>query len=180
MFYIIRVLFYKGKIPLGFITSPKVSDFYLKEVDDKIGLIKDITYTRYADDVLFSSNTNMKDCELVFDEYKQNLKSLNLKINEDKTIKKSFEKDGDSIKFLGINIVSKDKTNKLTISKAYLLETSKMCFGIEPNNLINDDKLLGRIRYIKYVSKESYYKLLKMIGIRCGSDIVVAIRSAAE
>lgn len=55
---IILACSFEGKIPLGFVTSPLLSDMYMKDIDNSINTrIKDLDYkyTRYADDILISS-----------------------------------------------------------------------------------------------------------------------------
>jgi len=86
---------FKGKqvIPMGFITSPTISNIIFRKLDIQIQKYcadKNIVYTRYADDMLFSSDKNSKYV------HSQNFESeisiliaqLGFKLNKHKTIKK--------------------------------------------------------------------------------------------
>jgi RNA-directed DNA polymerase len=51
---------YKGKLPIGAPTSPAISNFICLPLDKDLlefSTLHDLTYTRYADDLTFSSNT---------------------------------------------------------------------------------------------------------------------------
>ena len=55
---------YKGHAPQGFATSPMISNFVFKPVDDTLlawAENKGWTYTRYADDLIFSASGNVLD-----------------------------------------------------------------------------------------------------------------------
>ena len=114
--------FYNNKLPIGFVTSPRLSDFYLYEFDVEVQrycIDHHLVYSRYADDFLVSSS-NEDFAELdAFKEYiKEKLKDYKLEINEEKTIEANLHKQT-SIRFLGLNIGE----DKITISKWYILKT---------------------------------------------------------
>ncbi|MDM5264578.1 reverse transcriptase family protein [Sulfurovum sp. XTW-4] len=85
---------FKGKriLPMGFITSPAISNIIFRPLDIQIQKIcaqRGITYTRYADDMLFSS---VKKSEYLYSddfikEIRIILRQMNFKLNEHKTIK---------------------------------------------------------------------------------------------
>ena len=55
--YILKFCFKNNRLPLGFTVSPLLSNLYLLQFDLRIEQkFKDIVYTRYADDILISSN----------------------------------------------------------------------------------------------------------------------------
>jgi len=61
---IARLVSYKGHLPQGAVTSPKASNIAFMKVDKQIlelAKSKGITYTRYADDLVFSANFELKD-----------------------------------------------------------------------------------------------------------------------
>lgn len=163
---ILKIMFYNGHLPIGFICSPKLSDIYLYTFDEYIkNKYKHVVVTRYADDILVSSKTNSKEFGSIFNDINEELNRNNLLVNTKKSFKRVFKKDGDSIKFVGINIVyEKTKnTNKLTISKDYLIETSKMIHQYVLNGLSDaflQDKIIGTCSYIKYINEDSYLKLI--------------------
>ena len=120
---IISFCTYKGKVPIGFITSPKLSDFYLYELDLAIeDYIRDhpgLTCSRYADDYLLSSPAQEFDEVLGLGAFiREELRKCHLELNEEKTVKSKLGKQT-SVRFLGLNI-GKDK---VTLSKWYILKT---------------------------------------------------------
>lgn len=81
-------------LPMGFSTSPLISNIVFRKIDiliQKLCAKLDITYTRYADDMLFSTPRNKKiiHSEFFFKEIKILVSLLGLKVNSKKTIIKS-------------------------------------------------------------------------------------------
>lgn len=74
-----------GKLPQGAITSPMLSNIVLRRIDQRITLYCQsigVTYSRYADDLLFSSHEiNFKEMKWFQNKIKHILKSIKLKIN---------------------------------------------------------------------------------------------------
>lgn len=169
---ILKVMLVKYKVPFGFITSPKLSDIYMHYIDElMLSKNKDIIITRYADDLLVSSNQENFDFTIFRNTYIEYLTKLKLQLNNKKTINK-YLKVNDSIKFLGLNIVNTGKVaNEITIGRQYLLDTSKL-FSLYLNKSPEFplEKFLGRIAFIKYSSDKSYNKLLKIIKVKTGID----------
>lgn len=160
---VIKSLFYKGKIPLGFISSPRISDYYLKTIDDEMSKNKRIIYTRYADDILMSSCVNENILNISFKKLENHLSKLDLTINPKKTIRSSLVKTGDYIKYLGIVIVKKGEDNIIKISKKYIKETVKLVRNKSLEEALNDDIVIGRLRYIKSISFNSYKQAMTQI-----------------
>ena len=79
---------YNGTLPQGVCTSPMISNIIMAYIDQRITKycqILDIDYTRYADDMLFSSNIFQFDLKKWFiRKIKFILSDMNLKINYDK------------------------------------------------------------------------------------------------
>ena len=164
---LIKSAFYDYHLPIGFISSPKISDFYLKSIDDWASELSFITYTRYADDILVSS----KSTTLLLDTTKTYLEELlsqkDLTINSKKTITKKFVAKGDYVKFLGIVLMKKGKENIIKISKSYINKTVKECYKVKNGDVDNDEQIMGKIRYIKNISNKSYESLLK--ALKCNT-----------
>lgn len=60
---------YKGKLPIGAPSSPAISNFICQQLDDELQLLcnaKEIAYTRYADDLTFSSSVKI-DTDFILD-----------------------------------------------------------------------------------------------------------------
>ena len=168
---IIRPLFFDYRLPIGFINSPKVSDFYLHNLDEKMSSLETITYTRYADDILISSKEldKLEEAKAVLMEL---IKNESLEINNSKTRTGALKNVGDSFRFLGINIVYRgDGVFEYTISKKYLIETSKMCCAFlnrknNPREKEDLEILKGRLLYIKSISKKSFNQLDKIMRVK--------------
>ena len=168
---ILKPLFYKYQLPIGFVSSPKISDFYLFECDERMNKQKGIIYTRYADDILISSKSKGE-----LDEGIRLLKSLlreeELVLNEKKTRFAVLNHENDSFKFLGINIVRrKGDLFDYTISNTYLVQTCKMFFKVfeewEWKKDINEViKVNGRISYIKNISNNSFKRFLHLLKVK--------------
>ncbi|MBN3253183.1 RNA-directed DNA polymerase [Pectobacterium brasiliense] len=84
----------KTILPMGFSTSPIISNITFRKIDiliQKLCAKLDITYTRYADDMLFSTPRDKKiiHSEFFLKEIKILVSLLGLKINAKKTIVKS-------------------------------------------------------------------------------------------
>ena len=173
----IKALFYKGHIPLGFVSSPKVSDFYLESVDDWAGKLKGIKYSRYADDILMSTKDINYSFSNIKASFEKRIDKKGLAINPDKVINKKLINNGDCIKFLGICLVKKDNENEIRISKHYLKEVIKECYKAEEKDVLKDEQIMGKIRYIKLISEQSYERLLKALSSNeKGSSIASTIK----
>jgi RNA-directed DNA polymerase len=162
---ILKLAFYKGTIPLGFITSPILSDIFLRPLDEYIEKTYPfVIYTRYADDILISSSQK-EIVDLVKSDLINKLKVFNLKLNDKKTIEKSILKNGDYIKYLGLNLVKKAGRNELviTISKKYLVKVSIMLNRfIKSEKQVDPIKLLGMLNFIESNSLASFKKLISI------------------
>ncbi len=164
----IRPLFYRYKLPIGYTTSPKLSDFYLFEMDEEMGRIDGVTYTRYADDILLSSND--KDALRAASEKLMSLLSREkLTINKKKTRFGSLNHIDDSFRFLGVNLVKRGNGEyELTISNRYIVETSKLfcSYVASRKDKYRLEEITGRINYIKSVSEKSFLRLKKIIKVK--------------
>ena len=173
----IKALFYDGHIPLGFVSSPKVSDYYLKSVDDWAQKHKKVRYSRYADDVLFSTNDLDFSFSYVKSAFIRRIKEKGLTINDSKVMYKKLINNGDCIKFLGICLVKKNDANEIRISKHYLKEVIKECYNATDKEGSVNEAILGKVRYIKLISEKSYTRLIRALkGSEKGSTIVSKIQ----
>lgn len=114
-------------LPLGFITSPILSNVYLKEFDGifygklkKLGL-NNIIYTRYADDMTISFRTERLIIEPIKEEIMEIVSSLlsryGLQLNWKKTRFYSLKKSN-HVKITGVNIIEMDNgKRKLTVGR---------------------------------------------------------------
>ena len=171
----------KNFLPQGAPTSPIVSNIICERLDRRLlGLAKrfNVKYTRYADDITFSSNHNVyqKDSELII-ELNRIIANENFEINPKKT---RLQKKGYRQEVTGIVVNSKANVRRKYIKEVrtyfYLIEK----YGLEKAervfvqhqyknnpNLKNykylSSVLLGKLEYLKSVKgkEDSTYLKLK-------------------
>ena len=167
----IKGLFYKGALSIGFVSSPEISDFFMKKFDADIEeYLQDkpeLHYSRYSDDILLSSELE-DDLSLneLFEFVKKELGLFKLEINEKKTRKITLDYDKhNSISYLGLNLSKSDYvSNKITISKRYILF---ILFLIEKQRGYSDhcypldNEIKSRVAYLAYNSPISYQRFQK-------------------
>lgn len=93
MDFLLNILFVNKKLPQGFSTSPALSNLFFKRADlriEKYCMTQKITYTRYVDDLLFSSNQNNLIGTKILTTIKYICKDFGLEINY-KKIKRGFD-----------------------------------------------------------------------------------------
>lgn len=164
---LLKPLFFSGRLPIGYVSSPKISDFYLYVLDEEMRKIDGVTYTRYADDILLSSKEkNLLDhaCQVLIEK----LQMEGLKINEAKFLRKSLNNVNDSIQFLGINLIKRQCGFSYSISRKYLVQTSKQVQRALQASEEKKLKVRGRIAYIRFISEDSYSRLKKMVVKKLG------------
>ncbi|MDH8677416.1 reverse transcriptase domain-containing protein [Fusibacter bizertensis] len=171
-----ETFFYKGKLPLGLVSSPILSDIYLRDFDDTIikkldDLDSGLVFTRYADDMLISKK------DIISEELRQQIVELiineliqyQLELNKSKTKSFTLSKQGDHFRFLGINIVKTTDLNKLTVGKKFIYETAKLFLdylskkdaGVNQESKYYTEKIIsGRISYIIQIEGTSGFNLL--------------------
>lgn len=112
-------------LPLGLITSPTLSNIYLKQFDislyNRLKKIKctNIIYTRYADDMIISfkeSHNPEETYQKVIDIITELLKKYHLKLNDKKTKFINFNKTK-QVRITGITIVEKKGIRRLSIGR---------------------------------------------------------------
>ena len=172
---ILSACFYDGTLPLGFASSPAISDFFLHEVDRRMSMVSGIVYTRYADDFLISS-MNIGAQFVLENAYKVlrgEVERLGLELNDEKTFYRPLKNVGDSIHFLGLNLVRTGYPfNRITVSNSYIRETSKQLAGA----IMNADQkayeaVRGRIAFIAMCSDESMEKFKKLVSLKLKLDV---------
>lgn len=159
---ILKCCFYGGKLPLGFVTSPILSDIYMHEFDIIVGdQYEDLIYTRYADDILVSSKKKNKKLKYCVSFIKERLNEIGLEMNTKKKAVVRFKNNGESIHFLGVNIVYRGNFNELTISKKHIIEAAYK-INAEITKKKTDSSVINGIKnYISQISEKSLSKLKK-------------------
>lgn len=184
--------FYDNHLPLGFITSPKLSDIYMyefdKSVEEYLSKHKELHYSRYCDDILISSeHSNFGSLHTFFDFIKNKLKQYELTVNEQKTREFDLSKHT-SVSFLGLNLSVTEDSYRITLSKTFILKTldfisdayeikekinemhnvlvedyRKVRFNNKNNNIDNDLLYKNTNMYLEYNKKQEKLKFLKSV-----------------
>lgn len=187
---ILKACFYEDKLPIGFRSSPIISDFYLNAFDKEMAKIDGVKYTRYADDFIISAKG--KNAENLLAKTKEtlieNLEKENLELNLKKTYIRKLKQPGDAIHVLGLNIVKSNKVkNRITVSDRYIRKTCRdLCDLMSKSESLEKAELKkafafvnGEISFIEHSSKDSYEKLKKMFRIKSGLEISIAGKDLA-
>lgn len=158
MEYILKICTYKNRLPQGAVTSPSLSNIVFRQIDQRIlkycqefdGIYKDrkkipvnITYTRYADDLLFSSdNFNFKSNTFFRRMISKILKQYSFNINRSK-IKMGIGQLNLSGYILENNIHLSRKKLKTINKIIYFFNKNKTCinkkFQVDKNIFINKE-----------------------------------------
>ncbi|MCK4205972.1 RNA-directed DNA polymerase [Brucella pituitosa] len=152
-----------GRLPQGAPTSPLLSNLFLKDFDQYIFdhcKNNSIFYTRYADDMTFSSNE--QDMKYMVGFVRGALSRHGLKLNHKKT---SLSGKG-ARKFVN-GIVVNEKPNILKEERRLLRQTMYYIrnYGIDGHMRVSNidtpnyiDHLLGKLTFAYFVTKDESYK----------------------
>lgn len=172
---IIEVCFYNRTLPLGLVTSPILSDIFLKNFDFEINdmlkeLNLDIKYTRYADDILFSKNSEFTINELrqIENGLRMSLNKIKLKINMSKKRVLDLKCKGDHFKILGLNIIKGENENIITVGKKYINNIAKEYINYTKlpdetekeriHKYYTGNRIFGKISFVRQVEGENGIK----------------------
>lgn len=149
-------------LPQGAPTSPLLSNLVMRDFDDAVFahcVERNIFYTRYADDMAFSANTD--DVKNLIPFIRKELKKYRLEMNEKKT---TFAGPGGRKYVTGIVVnerlnILRDDRKKLRQEMYYIRK-----FGLnghlrktENSNSNYVDRLFGRLNFAFFVTKESHF-----------------------
>lgn len=161
----------KVGIPLGFVTSPILSNIYLKEFDSILyGRLKKMNlsnpiYTRYADDMCISFKvleTDLSYDDTVLEVIKiveNTLERYGLKINKKKSRSYSLY-ETNHVKITGVNITKKQNNyRRLTVGNAAknkLFWDAINCYKSEKKEHREVYRIKGMLSFILSVEKSGY------------------------
>lgn len=176
---LLSACFYQERLPIGFVSSPVLSDLALVHVDRKMSRIKGVVYTRYADDFILSvpDSSQQNLLQIAHNELTTLLSDLGLSLNHKKTYFRNLRIPGDAIHVLGVNLVRQDNgPNRITVSDSYIRQVSILAGKLhqESNALspqeANDlfERLVGQISFIRQISQSSLHKLSRMLEVKLG------------
>lgn len=152
-----KICTYKRYLPQGAPTSPALSNIVFKDLDDSLTNFcnaKLVVYSRYADDMVFSSNTKNSLIE-VYSYVNELLIANGFRINKAKT--KYFSGKGRMV-VTGINI----NEGKLTISQSLKRSLRSQLYHsiVKKDETINQNSISGYLSFIKDI-EPLYYKHMK-------------------
>lgn len=187
---ILQACFYNGHLPIGFVSSPILSDFYLRDVDERLGQTEGVVYTRYADDFILSATGEgaRERLEQALESLQNEMSGLGLELNSRKTYFRHLRLEGDAIHVLGLNLVrTAEGGNRLTVSDRYIRQTCReLCDLMREKSILNDWEArrrfctaMGQTAYIVRSSEDSAEKLKKMIFVKSGQQTDLSYHSLA-
>ncbi len=151
----VRECFQEGKLCQGSVLAPWISNVFMYTFDKKISktsFVTNVTYTRYADDIVISFNTRNEEImkqalSHYLTEVKEAVAEMGLEINDSKT---QFRYKGkhNHVKILGFNIAFTKGGNKITIGrKTYKNHKKVYPFHFHAQKDIQNLKVLGYGKY---------------------------------
>ena len=155
-----KICTYRRRLPQGAPTSPALSNIIFKEIDDEIISYcnkKSIIYSRYADDMVFSSEIKDSLVEIYSIVNKILLKN-SFSINKSKT---KYLSGKGRMSITGINI----NEGRLTVSKKIKrnLRSNIYNYIIKKDTSINIKSALGYLSFIKDIEPDYYKKMITYI-----------------
>ncbi len=154
---------YRGLVPQGAPTSPALSNLVARGLDQKLTKMcieKNLTYTRYADDLSFSHPTGDIDLLNVFEEASEIIKREGFTVNSDKT---RMQRPHQRMTVTGIVVNEKKSVPKWKWrqfrAKLHNLEKSQK--EINPEEY---KKILGYAQWIHQLHPKRGQKFLDQIG----------------
>lgn len=164
---IMKCCFYQqNRLPIGYPTSPMISNIVMYSFDETVNNMLKYKeeklgrtfYTRYADDLIFSTNKKGT-CTAIVKELRKIIKatkSPNLIINENKT--RITSSSGGSAIVTGLRICH---DHHVTIHRKYKDEIRLLCSLMKKNLLADKDKekLKGHLAYIQHADPAFYSKM---------------------
>ncbi|RBQ27059.1 reverse transcriptase domain-containing protein [Arcobacter sp. CECT 9188] len=145
-----QLVTYENKLPQGSPTSPIISNLICRKLDHQlIKIAKDysLTYTRYADDITFSTYNKKINYIRIIRDIDKIIKNNGFIINKSKTRIQKFNQT---------QIVTGLKVNqKINVSRKYIKQIRSMLFSWYKNGLENASNL----HFDKFNKQESKYIL---------------------
>ena len=134
-----RLTTYQGELPQGTITSPRLADLAFLDIDRKLNSFcesRGIVYTRYADDLTFSSGSSFKQD---IPEIKKIVSRSDFRLHEGKKT---------SYKIGPIEVTGVIVTNNGLFAPPRL---KKRLEELDPKSEEESDKWIGTLGYVRYI-----------------------------
>lgn len=172
--HILTMLMVDNHLPVGFSTSPNISNTFLYDFDnifEYFCINKGITYTRYADDLIISSKKidNLIEIQKFISDTLIDLFGDRIQLNLHKT---KLTKKGRKIKLLGMVILP---SGKVTVDQSLKSEIETLLhFYVSDKKRFSDylgkiydgniSRISGKLNYINTVDKDYLNKLRSKYG----------------
>ena len=172
---IVKMVTWGGSLPVGFPTSPKLSNAFLLNFDNALQAYcneKNFCYTRYSDDIIISGK-KVSD----FDSLEKNIQMMLKQYSSEKlrlnTKKKRVTHIGNKVKILGLIITP---NGQVTIDSKYKNILESLLYFYSTNNDLKYKKLLerefdgkehslfGMLHYAKSIDPKYLEKLQRKYG----------------
>ena len=170
---ILSLVTIEDKLPIGFSTSPFISNYIMRKYDVNIKLFcanNNLIYTRYSDDIIISSYKNI-DKDYITDNIKNILQQENSPFNLNRSKTKVLTKKH-KIKILGLtinnNMISVDRKvkDKIEIGIHYFMKDRlKFKDYFSSNEKSAKRELAGNISYAINIEPDYLQKLVKKYGL---------------
>lgn len=174
-YQLLNLITVKGVLPVGFSTSPSISNTCLYAFDNKLENYcrnNGIIYTRYSDDIILSSNNknSLNEIQKVISDLLKSFFTDRIQLNIHKT---KHTQKGEKIKLLGMVIlpsghVSVDMKVKKQIEVLlhfYINDKDKFSDYFKKHYLDGDlSKISGQLNYINTIDQSYLNKLRKKYG----------------
>jgi RNA-directed DNA polymerase len=171
---IVELVTFDSTLPIGFSTSPSISNACLYNFDNRIQQRASelgVTYTRYADDIIFSSQSKdgLTAAIQLIEPILQELFGNKIRINQSKNRTISV---GKKVKILGVNILP---NGKLTVDRKikdrvettlHYFKTNRAKYEelVSENDDSKLERISGSLNYIKTIDPDYLNKLRKKYG----------------
>lgn len=175
---ILELVTVNEKLPIGFPTSPFISNVAMRSFDIKLKKyckLNDFIYTRYSDDIIISSPVNINKDEITSE--LEHIFYSNFSLNKMKT--KIFTRKN-SINILGLNItpdrrivVDKSIKNDIDVGLFFLKNDQRKLENYFNTNVKSAMCILsGKISYAIHIEPDYLYKLVKKHGVSLIQNLI--------
>ncbi|MDR3293737.1 MAG: retron St85 family RNA-directed DNA polymerase, partial [Clostridiales bacterium] len=146
-----RIVSYQGGLPIGASTSPFIANRVMRRIDKKLGRVGFfITYTRYADDMIFSSKKRLKPSLIA--KVEKILTEEGFSLNRKKTYFMTNRKE-----ITGVIITD---AKKLSVGTAYKKRLKSEIYNLLVKQQGNINHVRGRYAHLKFI-EPAYARRLK-------------------
>lgn len=163
--YLIEIVLYEDRVIQGAVTSPVISNIIFRQLDIRIQKYcneLDITYTRYVDDMLFSSYNSKVHSKFFLQRIAEIIRSKGFSLNYSKTIRTQKE----------ISLNGYVVGNNLRISRKKLKDITRVLFILDSLDIKKEEsyleKLNNQLKDLNGNEESSFYNHHQLINYLAG------------